>query len=153
MSLRVSDLILFVLAGLAAGVMAGVAGVLLTGLLFAGPAGLALSVLVIGGAALIAIKWMALEAILVGAILWRASLSRPRLRRRRVWAAVGAVVGLAALPFPWPDLVDTALRASELGEAPPWTPLVFALAGAAGALAFRGTMEIGLAFVSDEVEA
>jgi len=152
MSLRVSDLILFVLAGTAAAVIAGIVGVLLTGLLLAGPGGLALSLVLIGGAALLAVQWVAIPAMVAGGILWRATLSWPRLRQRRAWAAVGAGVGIAALPFPWPDMVHAILRASELGAPTPWAPLIFALAGAAGALTFRATLEVFLAFAGDELE-
>lgn len=147
-----SDLILFALSAIAAGVIAGVVGLLLTGLLIAGPAGLALSVFLIGGAAFVAVQWMALPAMAAGAVLWSLGRARPRLRRRWIWAAAGAAVGLAALPFPWPEMVDAILSGSELGAPTPWAPVIFALAGAAGALAFRGTMQVFLAFAGDEPE-
>lgn len=154
MKLRASDLILFVLSGIAAAVIGGVIGTLLTAVAIIGPAGLLLGLFFVAAGAILAIQWVAIPAMFVGGLLWTLGAARPRLRRRWAWAASGGLTGLALLPFPWPRVVDNALQqGGELGAAPAWAPLIFALAGAAGALAFRATMRIGLYFVPDEADA
>ena len=148
-----STLILFALSGIAAAAFAGVVGALLTAVAVIGPAGVLSGLIFVAAGAVQAIPWAAIPAMLVGGTLWSLGGARPRLRRRWPWAAAGALTGLAFLPFPWPAMVDDVLRAGGLRAPSTWVPLVFALAGAAGALAFRATMQLLSLFAADDADA
>jgi hypothetical protein len=139
---------LIVSAIVAAG-MAGFVMALLIGVLIAGPIGLFISLFVAPGAALVAIKYYGLPALVLGALLWLKRTRFAPARRAWFWALIGAAAGGATFLLPLPVDVHRPTF-EEAASDPALFCLFLALAGAAAALSFRGTMRLTDVFVANE---
>jgi hypothetical protein len=147
---RLRDLSMFAVSGLLSAALSGMLVVMISLCAVAGPFGLLIGVVAGFEGVRPAILVVGLPAILIGGILWSAGAEQPRLRRKSIWAAIGALTG--ALGYACAYGFDTAelrtlTEVARLDVA--GLLIVFALAGAGAALAFRAFMKLFALFLPD----
>ena len=89
-------------------------------------------------------------AALVGGTIWSLGRSRPALRRRRVWAAAGAILAAGLYVAMKSGLILDLASMLEFIVAGHWPLAAMTLGGVAAALGFRASFRVLTEFLAPE---